>query len=160
MIQRRYDSAAVSFGVVGPLLVAHYRSTPESVEHLEKLDGIQDKLVAEHGRISTCWIISQVGSMMRVSPAIRDKSLELDVKYEPHLRGSAIVIASKGIGAVMARGFLTTFFLLSRNRSPRDTFSSIAEGLVWLKALPEQHALVTGLSVSELEAFAPPPPAR
>jgi hypothetical protein len=58
------------------------------------------------------------------------------------------------LGAVMVRTFLSGFFLLSKAETPMKTFSTIAEGLAWLQALPGQDlSIKTEVRAADIERF-------
>ena len=85
---------------------------------------------------------------------MRSRSVELGKKYEKQVLGSAIVVTTKGLGAVMVRTFLTGFFLVSKSETPMKTFSTIAEGLSWVQGLPGQDVAVkTELTAADIERF-------
>jgi glutaminase len=67
----------------------------------------------------------------------------------------AIVVQTKGLGAVVVRTFLSAYFMMSKSTMATHTFANIGEGLAWLQQLPGQNPL-SGLSVSpaDIEAFA------
>ncbi len=153
-VETLFRSEAVQVGAAGPLLVTAWRGG-SSLAALDVLDRHQAGLLARHPRISTLSVITDApGALFRVDDGVRARSVELGKKYEPHVLGSAIVVASRGLGAAMARTFLSGFFLLSRSEAPMKTFSGVREGLTWLQALPGQSMdLKTELSVVDLERF-------
>ena len=150
---KSFESTDARFGNFGPLMVALYRGTT-SPGMLDELDRAQEALIKKYPRISTFTVIGQAGSILKVDEAVRTRSLELGKKYEKNVLGSAIVVATKGLGAVMVRTFLSGFFLLSKSETPMKTFSSIGEGLHWVQSLPGQDlSLKTELSATDLERF-------
>ncbi len=150
---KTFESAEVRFGTAGPLLVTLYRG-PNSVAMLDELDRAQEALIAKHARISTIAIIALAGSMLKADDAVRTRSVALGKKYEKSVRGSAIVVTTRGLGAVMVRTFLSGFFLLSRAETPMKTFSTIAEGLSWVQSLPGQDlSIKTLVSATDIERF-------
>lgn len=153
-VETLFEGHGVKLGAAGSLMVAVYRSA-SSVEALEALDRVQAGVVARHGRISTLSVIADTpGSMLRTDEAVRVRSVELGKKYESSVLGSGIVVTARGLSAVVARTFLTGFFLLSRSEMPMKTFSTLADALAWVQALPGQStALKTELSVLDLEKF-------
>jgi hypothetical protein len=120
----------------------------------DELDRAEGALLEKFPRISTLTVIGQAGSMLKVDEGVRTRSVELGKKYEKHVLGSAIVVTTKGLGAVMVRTFLSGFFLLSKSETPMKTFSTIAEGLAWLQALPGQDlAIKTEVRAADIERF-------
>lgn len=154
-VETLFEGHGVKLGAAGPLVVALYRGA-SNLATLEALDAAQSALVAKHGRISTLSIIADSPtSMLRTDEAVRQRSVELGKKYEASVLGSGIVVTARGLSAVVARTFLSGFFLLSRSEMPMKTFASLADALAWIQGLPGQStALKTELSVIDLERFA------
>lgn len=148
-----FESTEARLGNSGPLLVALYRGSA-SVAVLDELSRAQEALLAKHPRISTLTVIGQAGSMIRVDEAVRTKSVDLGKKFDGKVVGSAIVVTTKGLGAVIVRTFLSGFFLLSRAETPMRTFASVEEGLTWLRSLPGQDPMIKlGISSHDVERF-------
>ena len=152
-LTKTFESVDARFGTAGPLMVTLYRGT-SNLAMLEELDRAQEALIAKHTRISTIAVIALAGSMLKTDDAVRSRSVALGKKYEKSVLGSAIVVTTRGLGAVMVRTFLTGFFLLSRAETPMKTFSSIAEGLSWVQSLPGQDlSIKTLVSATDIERF-------
>jgi len=150
---KTFQSQESRFGSAGPLLVAFYGGST-TLEALEELGRNQDVLLAKYPRISTLTVIGQAKSMLKIDEAVRVKSLELSKKFDGRVVGSAIVVMTKGLGAVIVRSFLSGFFLLSRAETPMKTFASVQEGLTWLRTLPGQDVTIkTEISVADVERF-------
>ena len=148
-----YESADCRIGTAGPLMLSLYKG-PVGIPTLDELDRLQAALLQQYPRISTIAVIDQHASLFKVDEAVRTRSVELGKKYDGKVIGSAIVIATRGLGAVMARTFLTGFFLLSRAETPMKTYSKIDEGLAWLRALPGQDLVIkTEIFASDIERF-------
>ena len=152
-LTKTFESVDARFGTAGPLMVTLYRGT-SNLAMLEELDRAQEALIAKHTRISTIAVIALAGSMLKTDDAVRSRSVALGKKYEKSVLGSAIVVTTRGLGAVMVRTFLSGFFLLSRAETPMKTFSSIAEGLSWVQSLPGQDlGIKTLVSATDIERF-------
>ncbi len=150
---KSFESSEARLGAAGSLLVALYRGSA-SVPLLDELSRTQEALLAKHPRISTLTVIGQASSMIRVDEAVRTRSVELGKKFDGKVVGSAIVVTTKGLGAVIVRTFLSGFFLLSKAETPMRTFATIEEGLVWLRSLPGQDAqLKTEIFTRDVERF-------
>lgn len=150
---KTFQSQDTRLGSAGPLLVASYAGTT-TLAALEELGRTQETMLAKYPRISTLTVIGQASSMLKIDDAVRTKSLELGKKFDGKVVGSAIVVTTKGLGAVLVRSFLSGFFLLSRAETPMKTFANIQEGLTWLRTLPGQDlTLKTELSVADIERF-------
>lgn len=147
-----YDAPEARFGVAGPLIVAVYKGAP-ALTVLEQLDRAQTELITKRGTISTLTVIGELGSMLKVDDGVRQRSVELGKKYEKHVRGSAIVVETRGVAAVMVRSFLTGFFLLSRSEMPMKSFKRVTEGLTWLQGLPGQDAPLRELRAGDVETW-------
>lgn len=137
------------FGVVGSVLVSHYRGRT-TLAMLDELDRIQSELIAKHQRISTMSVVGQL-DMLRVEDDVRKRSLELGKKFEHSVYGNAIVITTRGLAAVMARTFLTGYFLISLTEAPTRTCSTVAAGLEFL--FERDPTLRGQLSLVELQQF-------
>lgn len=152
-IVRSFESSDTRLGSAGPLLVALYRGST-SVAVLNELDRTQEALLRKYPKISTLTVIGQASSLLKVEDGVRARSVELGKKYEKDVLGSAIVVTTRGLGAVMVRTFLSGFFLLSKSETPMKTFPTIADGLAWVQALPGQDlSIKTGLSAVDVERF-------
>lgn len=151
-VSRLFDSPQARFGAAGPLFVAHYKGAV-NLDTLDQLDKAEASLVEKRGVISTITVIGDIGPMFKTDEAIRRRSVELGKKYEKHVRGSAIVITTRGLAAVMVRTFLSGFFLLSKAEFPIRTFSTVKEALAWLQGLNGQDAGVRELRPSDVDSF-------
>ena len=152
-VTKSFESTEARFGAAGPLLLALYRGSA-SAAMLNELDRTQQSLLERFPRISTLTVIGQAASILKGNEQVRSRSVELSKKYEKQVLGSAIIVITKGLGAVMVRTFLSGFFLLSKAETPMKTFSTIAEGLSWVQALPGQDVGVkTGVTVADIERF-------
>ena len=150
---KSFESTDARFGSAGPLFLALYRGTT-SPGMLNELERAQDALIKIYPRITTLTVIGQASSMLRADETVRTRSLELGKKFEKNVIGSAIVVATKGLAAVMVRTFLSGFFLLSRSEMPMKTFSTVAEGLLWVQSLPGQDVrLKTEGTAADIERF-------
>ena len=150
---KSFESTEARLGAAGSLLVALYRGSA-SVAVLDELSRTQEALLAKYPRISTLTVIGQASSMIRVDEALRTRSVELGKKFDGKVVGSAIVVTTKGLGAVIVRTFLSGFFLLSRAETPMRTFASIEEGLAWLRTLPGQDVqMKTEVFTRDVERF-------
>jgi hypothetical protein len=150
-VARLFDAPTARFGTAGSLMLAHYtgRTTPAM---LDELDRLQDALVKRYTRISTLTLIGQAG-MERPEEQVRDRSLALSKKYEDVVRGSAIVVTTRGIGAVMVRTFLSAFFLLNKAKMQIRVFASVGEALKWLHTLDGDDASYRDLSSEDVLRF-------
>jgi hypothetical protein len=148
-IAQQFESPAARIGTVGSLIVTCFRTTP-TVEVLDQVDRIETALLTSFPKVSTLAIAGERSSLLRIDEKVRARSVEMTQKFKGRVRGAAIVIATKGLSAVMARSFMTAYLLVSKQSWPMQTFSAIDAAAKWLEALPENDVKVT---VAELEAF-------
>lgn len=150
---KSFESVEARFGATGPLLVALYRGTT-SPTILDELERTQEALLQKFPRISTLTVIGQASRLLKVDESVRLRSVELGKKFDGKVLGSAIVVNTSGLAAVMVRTFLSGFFLLSRAETPMRTFSKVTEGLGWLQSLPGQDlSIKTLVSATDIERF-------
>ncbi len=153
LITKLYESERVRFGSAGPLILMQYKSTP-TLDEVRLVERFEDELLKQYPKISVFNVVEQTGAILRVPDDVRDYSAKLSDKFASRIVGSAMVVTAKGLGAVMARTFLSGFFLLSRAELLIRSFSTVPEGLTWLRALPDQHvSLKTELTLADLERF-------
>lgn len=150
-VVRLFDAPTARFGAAGSLMVAHY-SGRTTTAVLEELDRQQEALAKRYPRLSTLTLIGQAG-MERPEEQVRERSLALGKKYEEVVRGSAIVVTTRGIGAVMVRTFLSAFFLLNKSKMPMKVFASVGEALKWLHTLDGDDASYRELSSEDVLRF-------
>lgn len=151
-VELAFESEHLTVGSVGPLVVVSYRGGTRA--ELARLDAFQAQVVAKHGRIASMSLMDNVGSMARMNEETRKFSAELAQKYAQTNIGGAIVVRTKGIGAVIARTSLSAVFLVTRGGLEMRVFKTIDEGLTWLRSLPAPNPL-PGLAVAaaDIEAF-------
>lgn len=148
-ITERFNSPTLRIGTVGSLIVNCYRTTP-TLESLDEVDRIETELLKSFPKVATIAVAGENSSMLRIDEKVRARSVEMTQKFKGRVRGAAIVIATRGLSAVMARSFMTAYLLVSKQSWPMQTFSDIAAAAKWLETLPENDVKV---SVAELEAF-------
>lgn len=152
VVELGFESEHLTVGAAGPLVVASYRGGTKA--ELERLDAFQAALVAKHGRIASMSLMDNVNSMVRMDDETRKFSAELAKKYEKTNIGGAIVVRTKGIGAVIARTSLSAVFLVTQGGLEMKVFKTVDDGLTWLRSLPAPNP-IQGLSVTaaDLETF-------
>ncbi|MBL8915912.1 MAG: hypothetical protein JNM17_34760 [Archangium sp.] len=148
-ISEKANTPIVRIGTVGSLIVTCYRSTP-TADSLDDNERIQMALLEQFPKVATIAIAGPNTSLIRIDDKVRVRSVEMAKKFEGKVRGAAIVIATKGLSAVMARSFMTAYLLLSKQAWPMQTFPSIVAASHWLEKLPGNDVVVTA---AELEAF-------
>lgn len=146
-----FEGGGVRIGTAGSLLVACYRART-TVADLELLDRAQEGLLAKYPRIRTLSIIAPAG-VERPDENVREQSLALNLKYEDKVVGSAIVVTTRGISAVMVRTFLTAFLLLNKAKMTPRVFASISESMKWLHTLDAGDESWRELSPADVQGF-------
>lgn len=148
------DSPLLKAAHSGPFLVTQYQGN-STLQVLDDLERVQSALIQQYPRLSTLTVIRHTEALTRVDEEVRHRSVELGKKFDPHLLGAAIVVTARGLAAVVARTFLSGFFLLSRNEAPTRTFPDVPQALEWLRALPGQDLSVKADAtlLAELERF-------
>lgn len=121
-------------GAVGPLLVTIFEETA-TLERLALLERLQDDFVLAHPTMYALNVV--VGdSVKSPEPAVREVSARLQEKFDQATVASATVLAVRGLGAVIARGFLAALALLARGSTPTQVFKTVPDAARWLQALP------------------------
>ncbi|MER2565371.1 MAG: hypothetical protein ABTQ32_31895 [Myxococcaceae bacterium] len=152
VVEPGFESEHLTVGSAGALLVASYRGGTKA--DLERLDAFQAALVAKHGRIASMSLMDNVNSMVRMDEETRQFSAVLAQKYAKTNIGGAIVVRSKGLGAVLARTSLSAVFLVTKNGVEMKVFKTIDEGLTWLRSLPAPNPLQgSSVTAADIEAF-------
>lgn len=150
-VMRVFEGPGARLGTAGSLLIACYRART-TVEDLDALERAQHALLTQHPRISTLSVIAPTG-LERPDEKVRDRSLALNLAFEEKVRGSAIVVTTRGIGAVMVRTFLTAFLLLNKAKVAPMVFASVSESMKWLHTLDADDASWRELSPADVQAF-------
>lgn len=150
-VTRVFEGPGVRLGTAGSLLIACYRART-TVEDLDALERAQNALLTKYPRISTLSIIAPSG-VERPEEKVRERSLALNLAFEEKVRGSGIVVTTRGIGAVMVRTFLTAFFLLNKAKMAPMVFASISESMKWLHTLDGDDGSWRELSPTDVQGF-------
>ncbi len=138
-------------GSVGPLLITVFDQTA-TVERLTLLDTLQGRFITRNPKMYALNVIIGV-AVQQPEPAVREKAAALQQKYDAANVAAVTVLAVKGLGAVLARGFLAALALVSGGSKPTQVFKTLAEAVTWLRGLPNAPAALKALEVSEVEAF-------
>lgn len=121
-------------GAVGPVIISVFRRTA-TVERLELLERLQRDLLTRHPKLWTLNVV--IGDSLQQPPAeVRELSSRLQKQFDDTTQGSATVLAVKGLGAVIARGFLATLALISQGSKPTEVFKTVGEATRWLATQP------------------------
>jgi hypothetical protein len=122
-------------GAAGALLVTVFRETANA-ERLTLLEELQGRFVKDHPRMFALNVI--VGERMQAPDAnLRERAAALQKRFDSSTAAAVTVLAVKGLGAVLARGFLAGLALVSSGSKPTQVFKTTAEALAWLQGLPD-----------------------
>jgi hypothetical protein len=120
----------VRVGHHGPLMVMVWRGEVQ-LNSLEKTNAVEDALVKQFGKISVIGAITNlVGGIP--SAELRKNAAEAMRRFQPAVRGTALVVMAEGAKAVLARTFLAGMALLIDFRSPMKTFRNVLDAVGWL----------------------------
>jgi hypothetical protein len=140
-------------GAAGSLVIAIFKDTA-TVERLHLLDRVQTEFARQHPKLYTLNVV--VGASIKSPEAeVREVSAALQAKFNDTTAASATVLAVKGLGAVIARGFLAGLALASGGSTPTKVFKTVPEATTWLQGLPGVPIdLMTRRDLAaEIEAF-------
>ena len=130
------EGPGLRIAALGSLLVMHFDGRG-TLEALDVLDIVEAKHAAVFPKFSTLVVVSGLKLEAPV-PGLRERSAALDAKYDAHVVGSAIVVHSKGMAAVIARSFIATWALFTKRQAPTKTFRDVREAVGWLASLEGQ----------------------
>ncbi len=135
----------------GPLVVMCLNGAT-TVEHLETVSRCQDLVTQTHPRIVGMTVMS-VG-YLSTNQAVMQKGDELAQRFHGKVAGSIIVIAAKGLSAVIARTTLAAFSMLSSRAGDLRVFSRVSEGMTHANGvLTAEGKPLTQAEVDEVLAF-------
>jgi hypothetical protein len=140
-------------GTVGPLIIAVFDESA-TAERLAMLDKVQGEFLASAPRMYALNVITGA-SIKAPAPEVREIAARLQTKYNATTVASATVLTMKGLGAVIARGFLAGLVLVSRGNTPTQVFKTVTEAVEWLQRLPSAPPELSRVSTlaQEVEAF-------
>lgn len=130
------EGPGLRVGALGSLLVMHFHAGAD-LSALDVLDEVEGRHAATFPRFSTMVVVTGVKLQTPVA-GTRERSAALDAKYDSHVVGSAIVVQSKGIAAVIARSFIATWALVTKRQAPTKTFRNVSDAVTWLASLEGQ----------------------
>lgn len=157
MIERAFEAPMFRFGAVGPLVVSLYRGATTKAELLA-LDAFQTKLLETYPHIMSLSVLGNVAATAKLDDDAKLFSADLATKYEKTNAGTAMVVKSKGLGAVVVRSFLSAWFLMRRTELRTKVFREIDEALEWQRSLPDPNPLKgVAVTAADIEAFCDAP---
>jgi hypothetical protein len=140
-------------GAVGPLYLCVFHQSA-TVERLELLERLQADLLTRQPRLYALNVITGA-SIQAPGPEVRVKSAALQTRFDATTVASATVLTMRGLGAVIARGFLAGLALVAGGSRPTEVFRTVAEGVVWISRLPgaPPELAASRTLVADVEAF-------
>lgn len=155
----------VRIGHRGPVLVSVFFDWPNAAR-LQAMQAAQLDLAKRFGKVSALSIIPPIDTAALKSDPAAVEQLNPDPKnreanaresakvgelLEASTLGAAMVIMPRGMMAVMIRSFMGAMSLLSRSRTPLQTFKELVPAVAWLEGLPGATSM-PGL-VQDVEAW-------
>ncbi|MBL8949964.1 MAG: hypothetical protein JNK82_04250 [Myxococcaceae bacterium] len=150
MVEVLGEWPGVKVGKLGSVLVSVWRGTitPQLVEQVNALQG---QLIKEHGDITAVGVLTGQSSGVP-SEELRQASIMAMKRFQAHVRGSALVIATSGVKAMLARTFFAGLSLMLSPSSPHRAFRTVEEAMRWL--VEHDPRLDLGAAIRDIEAFA------
>ncbi len=140
-------------GAVGPLFITVFHELA-TLERLRLLEALQRQVLTAHPKVFTLTVI--VGSSITPpGPEVREFAASLQKQFDGTTAASATVLAARGLGAVIARGFLAGLALITAGAKPTQVFKTVEDAVRWLLALPELPEELSGAVdlVADVERF-------
>jgi hypothetical protein len=120
---------------------------------LAKTNAIEDALVKQFGKVSVLGVITNLAGGIP-NAELRQAGADAMKHFQPFVRGTALVVASEGAKAVLARTFLAGMTLLINFESPLKASRTLGDALGWVMQLPGQDpALNVEKLIDAVETF-------
>lgn len=139
-------------GSVGPVLVSCFDNWPNG-EMLACVAKAQLELSRSHGRVLSLGVVPlnpRGGATPEQPAAERAEALKQSASVSEQLKhvtaGSALVIHSRGIIAVMVRSFLVAMSLVSTSSTPFKALRTLDEAIEWFGTLKDAPPVPPGLA--------------
>jgi hypothetical protein len=142
-------------GALGSLLVVSINSAKSVNETLSGVDRSYATLLQSHPKLTTLTILVAKDALSPPPPDVRERAAAMAKRNEPTARGSGTLVLMRGLSGVVARTFLSAFFMLNRAQMPQGVFSSYADAATWVQQLPGQTPELVAVPnlAAVLEAF-------
>lgn len=138
-------------GRLGPVFISVFDKTA-TLERLELLEKLQAEFIKQHPAMFALNVV--VGTALsQPEAAVRVKSAELQKRFDTSTKAAVTVLAVRGLGATIARGFLAMLALTASGSKPTEVFKTVEEAAAWLKALPGAPAEVQRLDAAAISTF-------
>ncbi len=148
MVEVLGEWPGLKVGRYGNVLISVWRGTitPQLLEHVNE---VQAKVIAQHGRITAIGVLTGQSTGVP-SEELRQASIMAMKRFQAHVRGTALVIATSGVKAMLARTFFAGLSLMMPS-SPHRAFRSVDEAVAWL--VEHDPTLEADGAVSHIERF-------
>lgn len=125
-----FENATARIGTDRNVLVLRWAEAPKTVTELREFEKVGRKLTSAYDKkaVFANVIVSGTPSF---SQEARDEVTRLTRTPMFHL-GTAQIILVQGLAGVAVRAFLSTSFLLARNKTPNKVFGDVDFGVDWL----------------------------
>lgn len=146
------DLPSARVASLGSVMVVAWRGaiTPST---LSEVNALEAALIARHGRISVIGVVTDLSSGLP-NDELRKASAEAMKRFQADVRGTALVIASSGVKAVLARTFFAGLSLMMTFESPLRGFRTVSDAVTWQRTLPGQDAaLLDASAVQRIDGF-------
>jgi len=142
-------------GALGSLLVVCINSAKSINETLAGIERTYAGLLQTHPKVTTLTVLVAKDALSPPPSDVRERAAEMAKRNEPTARGSGTLVLMRGLSGVVARTFLSAFFMLNRAQMPQAVLSSYADAATWVQQLPGQTPELAAHPrlAAELEAF-------
>ncbi|MBL8956999.1 MAG: hypothetical protein JNK82_39870 [Myxococcaceae bacterium] len=150
-------SSGGRIGTISSVVVAVFEG-PAEPAMLDSMERVNSEAAARWGKFTSLSIVAT--PRLDVPPAsYRERSAQLATRFQPNLRGTAIVILSKGAAAVITRTYLAAHALIVKQSTPQEVFRELGAAVQWVQALPDQAVDVKTMTKlpALIESFLFPP---
>ena len=125
-----FENATARIGAHRNVLVVKWCDAPKGIAELREFERYGKKLTAEYEKKAVFANVI-VGGTPSFSQEARDEVTRL-TRSPMFLLGTAQIILVQGLAGVAVRAFLSTSFLLARNKTPNKVFGDLDFGIDWL----------------------------
>jgi voltage-gated potassium channel Kch len=143
-------------GTLGSLLVVCINSAKSLDETLAGIERTHAGLLqAKTPKVTTLTILVAKDALAPPPAAVRERAAAMARRNEHTARGSGTLVLMRGLGGVVARTFLSAFFMLNRAQVPQAVLGSYADAARWVQQLPGQEPALAARPdlAAALEAF-------
>ncbi len=142
-------------GALDSLLVVSINSASSIDETLDSVERTYEAMQRAHQKVTTLTILVARDALTPPPSEMRERAAAMAKRNEPTARGSATLVLMRGLSGVVARTFLSAFFMLNRAQMPQAVLSTYDEAASWVRGLPGQTPALVGSDdlAAQLEHF-------